>query len=91
VAAGKKEHARALRLVADCEGFCRLSASMIARHSVLMMYSCAACADACRDCGQECAKFDDPAMKACAAACVACENSCRAMVKAMGGRERHGD
>ena len=68
VTSGKKEHAGALRLVADCEGFCRLSASMVARQSPFMAYACAACADACRDCARECDKFDAPTMKDCAAA-----------------------
>ena len=84
VASGKKEHAVALRLVADCEGFCRLSSSMVARQSPLMAYACTACADACRDCARECDKFDAPTMKECAEACRACETSCRTMVKAMG-------
>ena len=88
VASGKKEHAGALRLVADCEGFCRLSAAMVARQSPFMAYACAACADACRDCARECDKFDAPTMKDCAKACRACETSCRTMVKAMGAHDR---
>jgi hypothetical protein len=88
VASDKQEHAAALRLVADCESFCRLSASMIARMSAFMAYSCAACADACRDCARECGKFDASTMKDCAKACRACEASCRTTVKAMGGHDR---
>jgi hypothetical protein len=87
VASDKKEHAAALPFVADCESFCRLSASMIARMSAFMAYSCAACADACRDCARECGKFDASKMKDCADACRACETSCRTMVKAMGGHD----
>jgi len=83
VAAGKKEYAKALQLMADCEAFCALSASMIARMSPLMAYSCAACADACRDCAKECDRFDSPQMKECAERCRACEKTCRDMVKAM--------
>ena len=82
--AGKKEYANALQLMADCEAFCNLSASMIARMSPLMAYSCGACADACRDCAMECEKFSSASMKECAERCRACEKSCREMVKAMG-------
>jgi hypothetical protein len=87
VAAGKKEHARALHLVADCAKFCDLSADLIANQSPLMVHACAACAEACKACAAECAKFDLPEMKACAKACRECEQTCRAMVKAMGGHE----
>ena len=83
-ALGKKEHAKALRLVADCARFCDLSADMVAGSSPLMVYSCAACAEACKACAAECDKFDAPEMKGCAKACYACEKTCRAMVRAMG-------
>lgn len=84
LAAGKKEYAKALQLMADCEAFCTLSASMMARSSPLMAYSCAACADACRDCAKECDQVGSAAMKECAERCRACEKTCRDMVKAMG-------
>jgi hypothetical protein len=83
VAAGKKEHANALRLVADCAKFCSLSADMVASESPLMVHSCAACAEACKACGAECERFDSAEMKDCARACHTCEQSCRAMVQAM--------
>jgi hypothetical protein len=85
VALGKKEHAKALRLVADCARFCDLSEDMIASSSPLMVYSCAACAEACKACAAECDKFEGTEMKDCAKACYACEKTCRAMVRAMGG------
>ena len=53
VAAGKKEHARALHLVADCAKFCDLSADLIANQSPLMVHACAACAEACKACAAE--------------------------------------
>ena len=84
LAAGKKEYAKALQLIADCEAFCTLSASMMARMSPLMAYSCAACADACRDCAKECDQLGSAPMKECAERCRACEKTCREMVKAMG-------
>jgi hypothetical protein len=83
VAAGKKEHANALRLVVDCAEFCSLSAGMVASGSPLMVHSCAACAEACKACGAECERFDGTEMKDCARACNVCEQSCRAMVHAM--------
>ena len=43
-----KHHARAHSLAMDCQAFCVLSATMIARGSDLMQYSCEACAEACR-------------------------------------------
>jgi hypothetical protein len=84
VAQGKKEHAKALHLVADCAKFCDLSAGLIANQSPLMAQACAACAEACKACAAECGKFDSPEMKACAEACAKCEKTCREMVKAMG-------
>src|SRR5262249_19042077 len=62
VAEGKKEHAKALHLLSDCAGFCGLSACMIAKHSPLMMYSCQACADACKATGAEVEKFSSDEM-----------------------------
>jgi len=89
VAEGKRDHARPLHLVSDCAGFCSLSACMIAKHSPLMAYSCASCADACKATATEVEKFDSPEMKAAAKSLRTCEASCREMVKAMGGHEHH--
>ncbi len=41
-AAGKSEHAKMAQLVIDCAAFCTLSATMISRHSSLMIESCRA-------------------------------------------------
>lgn len=89
VAEGKRDHAKSLHLVSDCASFCNLSASMIAKHSPLMMQSCAACGSACATTATEVERFDAPEMKAAAQALRKCERSCREMVKAMGGHE-HG-
>jgi hypothetical protein len=85
LAQGKREYAKALRLVADCAQFCDLLATVMGRRSSLMVAACSACAKACQDCGAECDQFDIPALKDCARACRDCEASCRTMVKAMGG------
>jgi len=90
VAAGKGEHAKALQLVADCAGFCSLSACMIAKSSPLMGYSCMACAEACKTTAAEVTKFDQPEMKKAVAALKRCEDSCLAMVKDMGEMHRAG-
>ena len=84
VAEGKKEHAKPLRYVADCAGFCALSACNIAKMSPLMAYSCAACADACHATLASVSKFDSEEMKAAAKDLARCEKSCRAMIEAMG-------
>ncbi len=79
-----KRHARAHSLAMDCQSFCVLSATLIARKSELMAFSCGACSDACDACADECEKpGGDDAMKACAEKCRACEKTCREMVKHM--------
>lgn len=83
VAEGKKEHAKAMRLAADCAAFCGLSACMIAKHSPLMVHSCAACAEACRTTAAEVGRFDSQPMKDAARKLHECEQSCRTMVANM--------
>ena len=84
VAAGKKEHAKALHLTVDCEEFCGMSLKLVARSSPLISTACEACAKACDECAAECEKFStDPQMQACAKSCRDCAKSCRVMVKAV--------
>jgi hypothetical protein len=80
-----KHHARAHSLTEDCQAFCVLSATMIARGSLLMAYSCDSCAEACRMCAEECEKEQTVIMKECAVKCRDCERSCREMVRSMKG------
>jgi hypothetical protein len=90
VEAGKKEHAKAAHLSADCAEFCTLSAKLTARKSELAVPACEACAKACDACAAECEKFKDmPEMKACAEACKKCAASCREMVKMVGHDHGH--
>jgi len=91
VAQGKKDHAKALHLVADCARFCDLSATLVANRSSLMIHACAACTEACKACAAECETLDSPHMRDCVKACRACEAACRQMVKAMAGHEHHHD
>jgi hypothetical protein len=89
-AEGKTPHAKMAQMTVDCAAFCSLSATMIARHSPLMVESCRACAEACRRCADECGSTDtDEMMKACITSCRRCEESCRNMVRAMGGGHGH--
>ena len=88
--AGKTEHARMAQMVIDCAAFCNLSATLMTRHSPLMVESCRACAEACRRCAEHCAPAaSDEVMKNCVEACKKCEESCRKMVAAMGGEHHH--
>jgi hypothetical protein len=86
VAKGNRDHAKPLRYMTDCAGFCALAACNIARHSPLMVYSCEACASACKETLAVVSRSDLPEMKAAAEALERCEKSCRAMVEAMGHR-----
>ena len=88
VAQGKKEHAKALHLVADCAKFCNLSSDLVANGSPLMAHACAACAEACKTCAAECDKFAASEMKDCVKLCLACEKTCRAMVRAMSSHKQ---
>lgn len=85
LAEGKKEHAKALHLAADCAEFCRLSASLIAKQSTLMAHSCRACAEACKNTAAEVDRFDSHEMKDAVKKLRKCEESCRDMVAKMAG------
>jgi len=83
----RKVHAKVHELTMDCQDFCILSATLIARDSDLMQYSCEACAEACRCCAEACDKHPASEMvKDCAEKCRTCERACREMVKSMRGR-----
>lgn len=81
----KEVHARAHALTLGCEAFCRLASSLAARHNPLASYAHAACADACRDCAQQCAKGKDEVMARCVEACRKCEEVCRIDAKTQPG------
>ena len=85
---GHAEHARVAELTIDCQGFCTLSAALLARESTLVAHACLACAEACQACAEECRKHDDKQLKECAEACLASEKSCRAMaIRAKQGKQ----
>lgn len=89
VAMGKKEHAKPLRFLNDCAGFCGLSARNVSSMSPLMDLSCDSCGDACKETREVVAAFDSPEMKKVADMLKKCEASCREMVAAMGHKHAH--
>jgi hypothetical protein len=78
----REHHARAHELTMDCQAFCVLTATLMARSSPLAQYAHQACAEACRCCAEECEKGHDEIMKECAKKCRDCEQMCRSMSKA---------
>jgi len=85
VAAGKKEHAKTMKLCLDCGDICAVAANIVSRHGALSATICEACAKACDECGKACAHFaDDAHMKKCADECKKCAAACREMVKHAG-------
>ncbi len=82
----RKMHAKVHALTMDCQEFCVLSATLIARDSELMGQACEACAEACRVCAAACeAHPASEQVQACVKACRHCESTCRAMSKSMRG------
>jgi hypothetical protein len=83
----RKIHARVHERTMDCQEFCVLSATLIARGSDMMRFACEACAAACRECAEACDQHPaSEVVKECAEKCRACERACRTMVKSMRGR-----
>jgi len=72
-------HAKAHEAAMDCQAFCVLTASLMARSSPMAKYAHGACADACRDCAAACEGHQDQVMRECVQACGACEKVCRSM------------
>lgn len=78
-------HAKAHEAAMDCQAFCVLTATLMARSSPYAKYAHPACADACRDCAAACEGQQDEIMKECVKACRGCEEVCRRMIKSDGG------
>ncbi len=77
-----EHHAKAHEAAMDCQAFCVLTATLMARHSPMAKYAHPACADACRDCAAACEGHQDEMMKECVQACRDCEKLCRSMASA---------
>lgn len=85
VQAGKQGYAKAMHLCVDCGEVCSTAAKLVARMSPLMTFTCHACAESCDACIAECEKLGDAEMKEVVASLRKCSESCKEMVKAMGG------
>ena len=72
-------HAKAHEATMDCQAFCVLTASLVARSSPMAKYAHGACADACRDCAAACEGQQDQVMRECVEACGTCEKVCRSV------------
>jgi hypothetical protein len=84
----REHHAMAHELTMDCQAFCVLAATLMARFSPLARFAHQACAEACGCCAQECEKGQGEIMKDCATKCRECEQACRAMFKSEEAREK---
>jgi len=76
-----EHHAKAHEAAMDCQAFCVLTATLMARSSPMARYAHSACADACRDCAAACEGHQDDIMKECVKSCRECEKMCRQMAQ----------
>ena len=78
---GKHAEEKHIRLLTDCAQICQISADFMIRGSELHHETCAACAEVCGRCADDCAALgaDDEQMQECAERCVRCEESCAEM------------
>lgn len=72
-------HAASHEATMDCQAFCTLTATLMARSSPMAKYAHRACADACHACAAICEGHEDEIMKECVKACQDCEKVCRQM------------
>jgi hypothetical protein len=72
-------HAKSHEATIDCQAFCTLAASLMARNSPMAKYAHQACADACHDCAAACDGQTAEIMIECIKACRDCEKVCRQM------------
>lgn len=85
VADGKKDHFKTLRTCQDCAAICGTAACVTAKAGPFSDLICTACAEACKRCGDACAKHaHDEMMNKCAEECRRCEKACRDMLKHAG-------
>lgn len=79
----REAHARIHEAAMDCQAFCVLTATLMARHSSMAHHAHAACAEACAQCAKICedAGVDSQEIQRCIQACRDCEKVCREMAK----------
>jgi hypothetical protein len=72
-----EHHAKAHEAAMDCQAFCSLTATLMARKSPMAKYAHAGAAAACRSCATACEGIPDDIMKKCVKLCRKCEEMCR--------------
>jgi hypothetical protein len=77
---GKKDHLVTLKCTRDCATICSAASAVVSRGGSFNDLICAACAEACKRCGEACGQHQDPVMQRCAAECKKCEAACREML-----------
>ena len=85
----RERHAQAHEMTMDCQAFCVLAGTLMARNSPLAGPAHQACAEACSQCAKACEGMNDPVMKRCVEACRACEKACRSMATHSGEHHDH--
>ncbi len=74
-----EDHARAHEAAMDCQAFCVLTATLMARKSPMAKYAHQGAVAACGKCAAACEDCRDAIMKECAQMCRECEEICRRM------------
>lgn len=69
--------ARCIALDIDCAAVCRLTAAVLARHSLFAASICRLCAEVCEACADECECHPEPHCRKCAEICRLCAAECR--------------
>ena len=72
-------HAKTHEAVMDCQAFCVLTATLMARKSPMAKYAHLGSVAACRDCAAACEDCQHSIMKECAKLCRECEKYCSRM------------
>ena len=73
-------HAKTHEAVMDCQAFCVLTATLMARKSPMAKYAHQGAVAACRKCAVACEACRDGIMKECAILCRVCEKICHQIV-----------
>ena len=74
-----KMMARCIQLDRYCADLCAVAALLMTRDSPYAQLACRLCAQACRDCAEECAKHAHAHCQDCAQACRRCAEECERM------------
>ena len=74
-----KAMVRCIELDMDCAQLCQVSIALMAGASEFAPALCGVCAQACRACGDECARHDMDHCQQCAEACRRCAQACEQM------------